>query len=159
MEGLLSFSQYPCAYIMHGDGVTPATCWRDCDSANYVQPCLLVSNTVAVSCYNPSVFLLSLQAVPSFHVNNYVLLSVRPLFTSHRLSLGQHLRPSTKFIAFVVSVILQNTDGSASISRAILPDGSFPRVMSAITKRLHFQSIKVTPLFCYFVFRILQCPI
>ena len=97
---------------MHGqvNRETPATHWPDRDSVSYVHPCVLVSNTVSqFSCFSPSVFLLSLQAVPSFHVNNCDLLSARPLLTSSRLSLGQHSRPSTTFVVFVVPVILQNT--------------------------------------------------
>ena len=142
------------------NGETPATRWPGRDSASNVQPCVLVSNTVSrFSGFSPSVFLLSFQAMPSFHVNNYDLLSARPLLTSGRLSLRQHSRSSTTCVEFVVPVILQNTDGSASISRATSLDGCLTRAMSAITKRLHFQSIKVIPLFRYLVFRILQRPV
>ena len=32
---------------MHGNGETPATYWPDCDCVSYMQPCVLVSNTVS----------------------------------------------------------------------------------------------------------------
>ena len=52
------------------------------------------------------------------------------------LAVGQQSRSSTMFVAFVVSLQLQNT----------VPDQiAVPHEMSAITKQLHFQSMKVIP--------------
>ena len=131
----------------------------DCKSTSYMQPCILVSNAAPqFSCFSPPAILLSFQAVPSFRINNYMIYFLLVLFLlgkayranfSGRPSLGQHSRSSTKFVAFVVPLQIQNTDGSASISWAMSLDGSFTRVMSAITKRFHFWSIKVILLFRY----------
>ena len=130
-----------CAYTMHGEvnGETPATRWPDRDSASYVQPCVLVSNTVTqFSCF--SLVLPSSAQLPCQQLIYFLLV----LFL---------------LAAFVVPVILQNTDGSASISRTTSLDGCLTHSMSAITKRLHFQLIKVIPLFHYLVFHILQRPV
>ena len=79
----------PAPNIMHGNGETPATYWPDCDCVSYMQPCVLVSNTVSrlvalallYSCC-PS------KQCPAFMSTTDFL--AHPLLTSHRLSLVQH---------------------------------------------------------------------
>ena len=115
--------------------------------------------------FSPLAILLSFLSVPSFRINNYDPLLVIPflldstaLILAARLALGQQSRASTKFLAFVVPLQLQNTDSSASIGRATSPDGISTCAMSVITKQFHNQSYSVIPLFRYSVFRVLQRP-
>ena len=109
--------------------------------------------------FSPLAILLSFPSAPSFRINNYnplllvpFLLDSTVLIVAADLALEQQSKSSTKFIAFVVPLQLQNTDSSVGIGRATSPGGSSTRVKSVIRKQFHFWSIKVILLFHYFMF-------
>ena len=97
--------------------------------------------------------------MPSFRINSYdplllvpFLLDSTALILAAGLALGQQSRSSTKCLAFVVSLQLQNTDSSAGIGKATSTGGSSTHAMSVITKQFHLLFRYSTIL----LFRILQ---
>ena len=116
--------------------------------------------------FSPLAILLSFPSVPSFRINSYdpllfvpFLLDSTALILAAGLALGQQSRPSTKFLAFVVPLQLQNADSSTSIGRTTSPDGSSTRAMSVIIQSNFISDQSVIPPFCYSVFRVLQRPV
>ena len=127
----------------------------------YMLPCILVPNIVPhlvalaflqSSCPCP----LYLQLWFSFCSSSSSWIRLTALIFSSRPNLGQHSKSSTNFIEFISPVQLQNTDGSASISKATSPNGSFTHAMLA-KKAISFL-VKVFPLFHCSIFHILQRP-